>query len=190
MTASEEVHLETVWEVEQPIFQLLLPSLLTYQFCKFSFTILFYTSVTTAHLVWLSPWGSLQPHNLIQTLLFLDSKQLQQTAFLYNHFPKTGAARVLWKLTLQFQSPDGTGWGPPCSSGCMSMIHPPKETKGWKVENDKVHSGLITYYWDKGNVRAYNQTQSHHLDTHFLLGSAVRWEERWEIQEQTSWKTY
>lgn len=64
-----------------------------------------------------------------------------------------------------------------------------KRNKGWKVENDKVHSGLITV-WDKGNARVYNQTKLYHLDTHFPLGSAVRWEERQEIQEKTIWKTY
>lgn len=63
------------------IFQLFLLSLLTYQYCKFSYRVLFYTSVTTNYSmsVWLRSWVSSKPYNLIQTLLFLDSKQLQQS---------------------------------------------------------------------------------------------------------------
>lgn len=144
MTTSEEVHLETVGEVEEQIFQLFLPSLLTYQFCKFSFKVLLYTSVTTncSTSVWLSPWVSLKPHNSKQTFLFLDSKQLQWTVFLYNHFPKLGLQGCYGNWLSSSNHLIAQAGDHPAVQDAFF-----KGNKRWKVENDKVHSGLISV-WD------------------------------------------
>lgn len=66
-----------------------------------------------------------------------------------------------------------------CCPAAQLYEHNPSSqgNKGWEVGNDSEQSGLVTV-WDHGNARAYNQTQSPHSDTHFHLGSAVRWEER------------